>query len=343
VALFATGFHAIGAAQAPSPSARPAIVGYLPQVSDLAATLRFYHDILGLESAGGDPRARLTWYPTRPFLQEMYGVGGQLRNVGLRVPRSEMFIEAIQWSAAKGKRLPVRVQDPGAVQLILFVSDIDRLVNRVKQSGAKALTSGGKPVNIADETGTNRAIVVEDFSSFFVELVQRSMLPPTTPEAGPLPYIYGAALEVTVANLDQSAAFFREVLKLDVRADQSLRSDAEHQQLLGLKGSRYREAAVIWPDGTPQLRLLEIDGIARKAVEPLVADPNAALIRVNVRDMKDTFARVKAFPGASVMNLSGGPFLEGQNLYLIVRIPGSGAYLQLIGPSQGPAGALRDQ
>jgi catechol 2,3-dioxygenase-like lactoylglutathione lyase family enzyme len=328
-----TGLAIFGSAQAPSAPPRPAIIGYIPQVADLEAAGRFYHDLLGLESMQGDPRARLTWYPTRPFLHEMYGVEGRLRNLALRVPMSDLLIEPIQWSDASGKPLHPRLQDPGATRLILTVSNIDTLVGRLKQGGAKALTSGGMPVSVADDTGTKRVILFEDFNGFYVELVQRQALPPRAPEVGPLPYVYGAALSVTVADLDQSARFFREVLGLDVTAETSFRADAKRLQELGLRGALYREAAIAWPDETPQLHLLEVMGVDRKVLEPLVADPNAALVRLNVRDMDSTLAKVKAFPGAKVMNLSGGPYLDGRNLYLIVRVPAAGIYLQIIGPS----------
>src|SRR4029079_11464676 len=100
----------------------------------------------GLESAQGDPHARLEWYPTRPFLQDMYAVNGRIRNFILRVPTSDLQVEPIQWSDAKGKPLNPRLQDPGASRLVLSVSNIDLLVGRLKQASAKVLTAGGKPI-----------------------------------------------------------------------------------------------------------------------------------------------------------------------------------------------------
>src|SRR5437773_1899427 len=108
-ALSALGVTIAISAQGQGPSQpappRPAIIGYMPQVADLEKAERFYHQLLGLESAQGDPRARLTWYPTRPFLHDMYGVEGQIRNFIVRVPTSDLQVEPIQWSEAKGKPL----------------------------------------------------------------------------------------------------------------------------------------------------------------------------------------------------------------------------------------------
>ena len=46
------------------------------------------------------------------------------------------------------------------------MSSIDTLADRLKRGGAKVLTSGGKPVSLADETGMNRVIVFEDLNGF---------------------------------------------------------------------------------------------------------------------------------------------------------------------------------
>ena len=139
---------------------------------------------------------------------------------------------------------------------------------------------------------------------------------------------------MTVADLDTSARFFREVLGLDVRADASFHADAPRLAALGLTGAQYREAAVSWPDGTPQLNLVEFNGVDRKPIAPLVADPNALLVRMNIEDMDSTLAKVKAFPGATIMNQSGAPFQNGRNQWLVVKLPGGSTYLQMVGPAR---------
>jgi hypothetical protein len=322
-------------AQAPNPAPappRPAVVGYIPQVADLEKAERVYHELLGLEAAQGDPRARLEWYPTRPFLKDMYAVGGQIRNFIVRVPTSDLQVEPIQWSEAGGKPLHPRLQDPGATRLVLSVSKLDVLVDRLTKGGLKPLTLGGKPIELSGPNGTSRSIMFEDLNGFFVELVQQAVLPSRGVDGSPLPYIYDASVTLTVADLDTSARFIREVLGLEVTAG-SFEQDPKRLQMFGVTGAKYREAAVQWPDKTPQVNLIEFSGVDRTPLSPLVADPNSVLIRMNVRDMTSTLAKVKAFPDATIMNVSGKPFVNGRNQWLVVRVPGASTYFQMIGPA----------
>ena len=78
------------------------------------------------------------------FLDDMYGVKGKTRNFFLRVPGSDLNLEIEQFSGAKGKRLDTHVQDPGAVQFIFTVNNIDLLADWLTKDGAKALSAGGK-------------------------------------------------------------------------------------------------------------------------------------------------------------------------------------------------------
>jgi len=128
LALLLVGVTVVIGAQAPGrgpqgPSPRPLVGETLPIGGDIARTIHFYHDVLGLQCRSGDPRARLGWYDTRPFLEDMYAVtGGQLRNVTFLVPGSPLFvageemqIEPIEFNRAKGKPLNLNPQDPRGV------------------------------------------------------------------------------------------------------------------------------------------------------------------------------------------------------------------------------------
>jgi hypothetical protein len=200
---------------------QPTFVDYMPQVANLDKAEYFYHQLLGLESPQGDPRARLAWYPTRPFLVDMYVVSGKIRNFYLRVPVSDLMIEPIQWSEAKGKPLNPRIQDTGSTRLILNVNNIDALTDRLKRGKAKVITTGGKPVTVTDKTGTRRTIVFEDFNGFFVQLVELDPQPPQTGDAPPTYFINGSNLALTVADLDKSARFIGTILGLQVKTDRS--------------------------------------------------------------------------------------------------------------------------
>src|SRR4029079_19379546 len=84
VATILLAAQAPGRGQAPAgaPSPRPMIAETMPVVGDMTKAVHFYHALLGLEPrAAADVRRSLEWYPTFPFLEDMYGgVGGELRN-----------------------------------------------------------------------------------------------------------------------------------------------------------------------------------------------------------------------------------------------------------------------
>jgi catechol 2,3-dioxygenase-like lactoylglutathione lyase family enzyme len=151
---------------------------------------------------------------------------------------------------------------------------------------------------------------------------------------------------LTVADVERSAKFFRDVFGVDVTVDRSSRTDSRQMELFGVQGAQYREAAVHWPVGTPQLYLRQFGGIERKTFNPAVSDPNATLIRIRLRDtpisaadMASFLAKVKAFPDAKIVNVSGGPTGPALRFdgvpWLIVQVPGSTTYLQIVG---GPGG-----
>jgi hypothetical protein len=150
---------------------------------------------------------------------------------------------------------------------------------------------------------------------------------------GGAPSIPGANIGLTVDDVEKAAMFYRDVLGLEVRVSPSFASDPKRLEAFGMKGAEYREATVIWPDKTPQMRLVEFKGIDRKPLTPLVADPSSMVIRINIRDdMNTAVAKVKASPSAKIINLSGMPIRNGRNQWLMLTGPG-GVHLQFVAPA----------
>src|SRR5215471_6394823 len=143
-------------AQTGPPAEITGLVGYMVVPDALEKSVEFYHDMLGLQQPGGDPRAKLRWYGVVPFLTEMYGVHGNARNFTLQVPGAEFGVEPMQWSESKGKPLQPRLQDAGASQLILTVNDIDELLGFLAKGGVKVVTTGGKPLQLNNSQGKAR-------------------------------------------------------------------------------------------------------------------------------------------------------------------------------------------
>jgi predicted enzyme related to lactoylglutathione lyase len=314
----------------------PSILNILPVSGNLDQAELFYHEMLGLQSDIGDPRARLLWYPQKPFIDDMYGVKGDNRNFFLRVPGSDLTIEITQFSGAKGKRLDTHVQDPGAVQLIFTVNNIDILTGYLTKGGAKVITAGGRPVHVTDGTGSARAILFRDFDGFFVKLVQPDGPPPPPAPNGAPPnsFITGVTIGVTVDDTEKTARFYHELLGLDVNTKSSFIADAKQMDAVGLKSAQYRESAVMFPEKTPPLHLFAFKGVDRKPLHPGVADPDSVLIRILVQDLDHLKTKVNA-AGGQITNISGGITVFLRNRFLIVTDP-NGAHLQLLERTPGP-------
>jgi len=326
--IFAAGVVRIYA-QERAPQVEPAgpyILNLLPVTDNLDRAEVFYHRLLGLESPNGDPRARLAWYVQNPFLDDMYGVKGNSRNFFLSIPGSTLQLEIEQFSGVTAKRLDTHIQDPGAFQFVFTVNNIDQLTTWLTEGGAKVLSAGRKPVSAADG---GRAVLFQDFNGFFVKLVQRDATPQVSPRPMPAgPFITGVTVGLTVDDTEKTARFYHDVLGVDVKTDGSFSADAQQMDAFGLKGAQYRESTVAFPDKTPPLHFFEFKGVSRKPLDPLVADPNSALIRIAVHDMDAVIARVKA-AGGQIMNASGGATVNGKARWLIVTDP-NGAHLQLV-------------
>jgi len=335
--IVAGSYLMFGQAAQPAPQSNaPTILNILPVSGNLDQAELFYHRLLGLESDIGDPRARLFWYPQKPFIDDMYGVTGNNRNFFLRVPGSDLTIEITQFSGARGKRLDTRVQDPGAVQLIFTVNNIDLLSDWLTKGGAKVVTAGGKPVHVSDQAGTARAILFKDFDGFFVKLVERDGPPPPPAPNGAPPnsFITGVTIGVTVDDTEKTARFYHDLLGMDVKAESPFTGDAKQMDAFGLKGAQFRESAVVFPEKTPPLHLFEFKGVERKPLHPGVADPDSVLIRILLHDLDIVMTKV-AGAGGQIMDISGGITVFGRNRFLIVTDP-NGAHLQLLERTPGP-------
>jgi catechol 2,3-dioxygenase-like lactoylglutathione lyase family enzyme len=133
------------AAQTESP-----VVGvgpFLHIISDLDQSLAFYHDALGLELTGPSGDHKFT---DNPAVANLYGVPGkQFRAAVLKIPGSPMGIELVQWGEAR-KPLHKSIADPGAVTLILRVTDVEALASRAVKAGQAMMDRNGNKATFED-------------------------------------------------------------------------------------------------------------------------------------------------------------------------------------------------
>jgi len=115
----------------------------------------------------------------------------------------------------------------------------------------------------------------------------------------------------SVANLEKSVAFYREVFGLEMNGE--MRPPNANPTVLGLVnagGAKFRAATFKIPGAGFGLELTEFTGIDRKPAQPNHWDPGAADLALRVRDVDAAFAALKK-AGAPIISLPGAPVKIG--------------------------------
>lgn len=279
---------------------------YSPIVADLEQAVAFYRDGLGFEMQGepvnadenqrvamfGLPDARIRWL------------------VGL-APGAPGGVEIVEVSGAGSRPTEWRMQDPGAVMLMVVVRDLDATLARLKRLGAPVVTTGGAPVIVGIGPGAVQTVVVRDPAGHFVELVQPGMLPPA-PE-GSNANIAGVRVRHTVENLERALALYRDALGL--RGRSQIPPYAGDQTVLDLLGlphdERYRFTMLTVPSSGLGIELIEFEGARRRAEPADLATPGSTRIELRVSDID---------AAASAITEAGGTLVSGEGTPLDVRM-----------------------
>lgn len=284
------------------------VIQYNQGAADLDKSERFYHQVLGLESNGGHPAMQLAWYEFGPRLIDMYATRGRVRNFALEIPNSGMLFEPLQWSAAQGKVLKTRIQDPGASFLILDTWNMDAVVERMRQARVDFVTRGGRPVTIVGSGGQRvRTLWARDPDGMFVQLLQPD--PPSITRgvngAFPLSYYTGGHVGFAVENLDNTVRYYKDMLGFEAQVN-DFASDPQMLAAMGLERGEYRMATLRKPASSVEVRLMEFRGLDRKRQQRQVIDPGSSIIRLRVQGIDAVVERLKA-AGTKVVSTSGAP------------------------------------
>jgi catechol 2,3-dioxygenase-like lactoylglutathione lyase family enzyme len=163
----------------------------------IADSMAFYHDLLGFDVSPGSVNGRGVPGP-RPVgegLAKMVGVqpGGTYAPVMGHCANAHC--ETWDYEDVPGGVTPFRprAQDPGAVYLSMWVSDLDVLLAKIKALNLEVLTPGGFPVLVDNSTRsdivpvlaggptsgparvkTSRQVLIRDSSGFLLLLMQRA-------------------------------------------------------------------------------------------------------------------------------------------------------------------------
>jgi lactoylglutathione lyase len=135
-------------------------------VSDMDASLRFYHDLLGLEvlsdgRTGGPSAERIWGMPV-----------GRVRVVFLRVPGSDAVIELFDFAEVERHPASARPTDYGAGHFCLYTDDAVGLVARAEQMGYRSRGGEAVPISAGPHAGAHAAYLV-DPDGYHVEVYER--------------------------------------------------------------------------------------------------------------------------------------------------------------------------
>jgi catechol 2,3-dioxygenase-like lactoylglutathione lyase family enzyme len=290
-ALIAATAHARGQAPAPAPPpvlspapVKGATTGFMHAIhatDNVETTLAFYRDVFGL-----DTKVTPFANPGVPLLTNSPGV--RLRVAMLRVPGEGFNFELTEFTNTDRRAARPRLTDPGAPHMKFLVRDIDVVVAAAKKRGAEIITRSGAAVAMPD--GVTQRIFMRDPDGYIVEAI-RFPAPPDAPSGN----VIGSIMGLTVASIDRSMAFWRDMLGWEF-SEPSTWSKAPHiVDLMALPdGAEVRPMRAIVPGSTARIEMIEFRGVAGTPFDLRVPDPGASGMAIRVARIQELLPKLKA-------------------------------------------------
>jgi catechol 2,3-dioxygenase-like lactoylglutathione lyase family enzyme len=271
----------------------------------LDKTVPFYRDVLGLPLNGTrDPLAQQPQKLDDDMSKFTATKGMSFRAVSFRIPNAAFGFELTEFTGGPRKPVHPNIQDIGAATLALQVRDIEKVLAKVKASGAPVVTIGGAPVNPTGKPDSKlREIVVRDPDGFFVELQQPDPLPNMPGD------LLGASVQFSVEDSAKTVAFLRAAIGFNARPTGQLGTNAVVANLIGLPDAQWRITHGNIPGTTLDFGLIEYSGVARANVMAGAEDPGSPAFTMVVRDINAAVEQwTKA--GGTVATTGGKPIVR---------------------------------
>jgi catechol 2,3-dioxygenase-like lactoylglutathione lyase family enzyme len=133
-------------------------------VSDLARSVGFYRDVLGLELIG-------EWTRDEEYIRDLLGFPTvTIEAAILRVPNSPTLVELIHYADVDSKTIDATHADAGTAHLSLFVRDLDEFVIDLRAKGVQFVADPVTPT-VGPNAG-GRAVYILDPDTTRIELTQ---------------------------------------------------------------------------------------------------------------------------------------------------------------------------
>ncbi len=251
----------------------------------LDQTVPFYRDVLGLPLNGTrDPLGQQPQKLDQDMSKFTATKGMSFRAATFRIPNAAFGFELTEFSGGSRKTVRPNIQDPGAATLVLQVRNIEKLMEKVKASGAIIVTAGGAPVNPAGNANSKlREIVVRDPDGFFVELQQPDPLPAAA--ANTTGDILGGSVQFSIEDSAKTIAFLRDAIGFVARPTGALGTNPVVANLIGLPGAQWRITHGSIPGTALDFGLIEYSSVKRAKVVAGAEDPGSPAFTMVVRDI----------------------------------------------------------
>jgi catechol 2,3-dioxygenase-like lactoylglutathione lyase family enzyme len=290
----------LGAQESRAPAPPGDVIGvgnFAHIVANVDESLKFYHDVLGLEVGVTQG------FAPNPAIEKLgHTEGGQSRIAVVKVPGIALGIELIEYKDVKREPQRPRFFDPGAANFAMRIRDLDGLFPKVAAfPGVKIITAGGKPVTLKTPNGTLHAVFVQDPDGFVVEMLDAPNAP-----AGEGHVLSGSAFEATVANSEESVKFYKELLGFDMKLGTAFNDNQEMSSTAGAPGASFKQSTATIPGTSVPFTLIEFKNIERKKLSGRTQDPGTTVLQLTVKDVAALTAKLKA-AGVPVITTGGGP------------------------------------
>jgi catechol 2,3-dioxygenase-like lactoylglutathione lyase family enzyme len=252
---------------------------------NLEKTVPFYRDVLGLPVNGArDPLAGQPQKLDADMSKFTATQGMSFRAAIFRIPNAPFGYELTEFTGGPRKAVRLNIQDIGAATLVLQVRDIEKVMAKVKASGAAIVTIGGVPVNPTGNPNSKlREIVIRDPDGFLIELQQPDPLPAsaaTTPGD-----ILGGSVQLAIEDSTKTVAFLRDAIGFTARPTGAIGTNAVVANLIGLPNAQWRITHGSIPGTTLDFGLIEYSGVPRTKIVAGAEDPGSPAFTMVVRDI----------------------------------------------------------
>jgi len=253
---------------------------FTPFVENMDRSLAFYHDVFDMEVPPLPATGMRPYNSPNPGLFAFFDIpGAKERHQSARVPGIRTGIEAMEIQQVEFKTVPLRIQDPGNVTLVLMVRDLNATLARVTRGGYPVVTTGGAPVTLDDGT---RAVIVRDVDNRFIEIRQ----PPAIPAAAPAHNIVDIRVMVTVADLPRTTQVYRDVFGFTVEGERTaFTPDRPTRLLSGLQNAQARWARAKARDSQLWLEFIEFKDVDRRPLTMKIQDRGATRLQFRTENI----------------------------------------------------------